>query len=54
MRSVNFDNPWLLLLAVPLLLAVIIPFIIAIILGGEVGEEISLFIDTGFDAWRSM
>ena len=30
MRSVNFDNPWLLLLAVPLLLAVIIPFIIAI------------------------
>ena len=30
MRSVNFDNPWLLLLLIPLLLAVIIPFIIAI------------------------
>ena len=30
MRSVNFDNPYLLLLAIPLLLLVVIPFIIAI------------------------
>ena len=30
MRSVNFDNPYLLLLAIPLLCLVIIPFIIAI------------------------
>ena len=30
MRSVNFDNPYLLLLAIPLLLLVIIPFVIAI------------------------
>ena len=30
MRSVNFDNPYLLLLAIPLLIAVIIPFVIAI------------------------
>ena len=30
MRSVNFDNPYLLLLAIPLLLIVIVPFIIAI------------------------
>ncbi len=30
MRSVNFDNPWLLLLSIPLLLLIIIPFIIAI------------------------
>lgn len=30
MRSVNFDNPYLLLLAIPLLSLVIIPFIIAI------------------------
>ncbi len=30
MRSVNFDNPYLLLLAIPLLLLVVIPFVIAI------------------------
>ena len=30
MRSVNFDNPYLLLIAIPLLLLVIIPFVIAI------------------------
>ena len=30
MRSVNFDNPYLLLLAIPLLLLVLIPFAIAI------------------------
>jgi hypothetical protein len=30
MRSVNFDNPWLLLLAIPLILLTVIPFIIAI------------------------
>ena len=30
MRSVNFDNPYLLLLAIPLLCLVVIPFIIAI------------------------
>lgn len=30
MRNINFDNPWLLLLAIPLLAAVIVPYCIAI------------------------
>ena len=30
MKNISFDNPWLLLIAVPLLAAVIIPFVIAI------------------------
>ena len=30
MRNISFDNPWLLLLAIPLLAAVIVPYCIAI------------------------
>ena len=30
MKNISFDNPYLLLLAIPLFLAVIIPFVIAI------------------------
>ena len=30
MRNISFDNPWLLLLAIPLLAVVIVPYSIAI------------------------
>ncbi|MBE6585093.1 MAG: VWA domain-containing protein [Ruminococcaceae bacterium] len=30
MRNISFDNPWLLLVAIPLLLLIVIPFVIAI------------------------
>ncbi len=44
MRNISFDNPWLLLLAVPLLAAVIVPYCIAIRKDNKNGHTVTSLI----------